>query len=232
LYAEFATRTSKHLAQALDEACHSAIAKDQQAHVALLMKSIKSGLKFESEFLAKLEVLDGVALPDSGAPTNIPTIADTFDPFLAPYVMIEKRNMDELILRLLTEDEVPPVGEDGNQVQSHAGEPFASCLKLFEFVKASIKRCTAFSTGRTLLALVFEERAGIQQYIKSLHERCPQQVSNRLGKPPSYVVSTQEEMELCRVINTAEYCAEVRAVGRMLCQYGADIRTVVVFQSI
>ena len=215
LYAEFARRTSKHLSQGLDDVCHSPLARDQQAHVALLMKAMKSGLKFESDMATKLEAVDSIALADSGAPVDIPTIADAFDPFLAPYVMIEKRNMDELILRLLTEDEVPPVGEDGTKVQSHAGEPFASCLKLFEFVKASVKRCTAFSTGRTLLALALEQRAGIQQYIRSLHERCPQPVTNRLGKPPSYVVSTQEEMDLCRIINTAEYCAEVRLYVRM-----------------
>ena len=60
-----------------------------------------------------------------------------------------------------------------------------------------------------MLNLALELRTVIIQYEKSLYERCPLPSATRAGKAPVYVVSVAEELELCKILNTSEYCAEV-----------------------
>eukprot|EP01041_Mallomonas_annulata_P013062 gene13062-27567_t len=180
------------------------------------------------------------------ADQNIPRISDVFDSFLSPYVLMERRNMEEHMIRFEAEDENETAGSEtandhgGKTVKVvTAGDPFESSRKMFEFVKSSVRRGIAFSRGKALLSLADELRAVIRQYAINLRNRCPQPLPTStssfptpgvgdfpslvplplplppgaLGTPvapkPVYVVSVSEEFELCRVINTAEYCADV-----------------------
>ena len=77
-----------------------------------------------------------------------------------------------------------------------------------EFIKASLKRCTTFSTGVTYLSLSREYRICLHKYAESLKFRCPSPVIAEAGKPPSYVISTNEEVALCRLVCTGEYCLD------------------------
>jgi hypothetical protein len=59
---------------------------------------------------------------------------------------------------------------------------------MFEFIKQSLKRCTAFSTGMTYLSLSKEYRICLQNYADALKYRCPMPVAHKLrqGQPPVY----------------------------------------------
>ena len=78
---------------------------------------------------------------------------------------------------------------------------------MFVFIKNSIKRCTALTTGQTFFALTKEFKACMMQYVKMLSVRCE---SGSKGQSGALAGSAhQAEISLCYLINTGEYCAEV-----------------------
>jgi hypothetical protein len=90
-------------------------------------------------------------------------IADAFDPFLGPYIQMEREGLESLMDKALEEEEKDGVFYDDNGVL-RPKDAFASSLKMFEFIKKSLKRCTSFSTGFTYLALSKEFRICLHNY--------------------------------------------------------------------
>jgi vacuolar protein sorting-associated protein 53 len=96
---------------------------------------------------------------------------------------------------------------------------YDSSGRLFETIRQSMRRCLALTNGRPFLLLVNEYRGCIQMYSESLIAKFPQVdyppsskslVSNVSGnKAPPYRMPMEDEIIICRVISTAEYCADV-----------------------
>jgi hypothetical protein len=94
---------------------------------------------------------------------------------------------------------------------------------MFDYIKKSLKRCSTFSNGNTLLSLSMEFRICLQQYAESLSFRLPQPldpIAYREGRielyakgknphAPTYHVPSEITLTLCRIIKTGEYCSEV-----------------------
>jgi hypothetical protein len=126
-------------------------------------------------------------------------ISGVFDKFLGSYVLLERQNLEEMLRKLSQE-------EDTADASDTLGHVFASSTHMFVFVKKSVKRCTAFTTGQTFLALSDELRSCLRQYISMLRNRCPPEISTN---PPVFRLPPGGEKSICLMINTAEYCAEV-----------------------
>lgn len=140
-------------------------------------------------------------------------ISSVFDKFLGSYVLLERSNLEELLLKLSQEEDV--TATSGGASSSSEGNIFGSSMSMFVFIKNSIKRCTALTCGQTLLALMKEFKSCILQYVELLKSRCPAPLvvmSSPLGgavSAPVYRLAAGAEVGICHIINTGEYCAEV-----------------------
>lgn len=90
--------------------------------------------------------------------------------------------------------------------------------RLFETIRQSMKRCLTLTNGKPFYLLSIEYCGCIEVYLNELKRRCPiinyppsAKVLNVVGgiKVPPYRMPLEDEISICRVINTAEYCCEV-----------------------
>jgi hypothetical protein len=92
--------------------------------------------------------------------------------------------------RLRQEEGVTTEGTDGS---SCSGSVYGSSISMFVYIKNSIKRCTALTTGPTFLSLSNEFRTCLQNYAESLRNRCPPPT----GQPATVKVCCQLSIRAC-----------------------------------
>lgn len=143
-----------------------------------------------------------------------------FDRFLGRYVLLEKNNLEEMLKRLSQEEDTAQSAGDGSN-STGSGNIYGSSISMFVFIKNSIKRCTALTTGQAFLSLTKEFKTSMQQYAEMLRIRCPtlySQVTVSSGAIVSSVgyvaqplcrLTPGQESVVCYIINTGEYCSEV-----------------------
>ena len=226
LFIEFTRRTKKHVTDVLCEFQSQKI--EANDYVKIMLKTLRYVIKFENQMRAILNIpltriaeeaddvsdggAEGNAREESVAVTFQDSIADAFDSYLGPYVHLEKDTLEKLMLDVLKEEEKPSSLKGSAATLALEEGKYTSCLKMFEYIKSSLKRCTEFSTGLTYLSLSKEFRLCFTNYSTSLKLRCPSPLSFRdsssEGKVPQYELSTSKEELLYRIINTAEYCID------------------------
>lgn len=148
-------------------------------NVAVVLKALQKSLIFEKEARARF----------GSGPDEVVSLSDVFDPFMGPYVALEKQNLADA---LKTDDSIDDQG---------ALPVFSSSVQMFAYVKTSVRRCTALSTGQTFFKLhkAFCECLG--DYAKKLAAKLP----------------TANQDVACYCLNTAEYCGEtVEQLGEIV----------------
>ncbi|TFJ84963.1 hypothetical protein NSK_003991 [Nannochloropsis salina CCMP1776] len=111
----------------------------------------------------KKAVLDAAAvLPILGV------VSGVFDPFMGPYIDLEKRNMEEMLEKALAEDQVDRSLNAGTKLPV-----FSSSITLFVYIKTAIKRCTALTTSATFFILAKEFKACLLSYARALRGKLP-----------------------------------------------------------
>ena len=138
-------------------------------------------------------------------------ISGVFDKFLGSYVLLERQNLEDMLQRLSLEEDTTAegVGMSGGSGNTF-GNIYGSSTAMFVFIKTSIKRCTALTTGQTFLSLSKEFKTCMMHYIDLLMQRCPAGVSIGGGSSLlTYKLPPNGELSMCYLINTGEYCAEV-----------------------
>lgn len=220
LFAEFRRRTKKHLSEILAE--RERENPEANTHVKTMLTALKSVVSFESKMRAALNVRtpleeeeaddeDGEAGADGAVKSKSnfqESIADAFDNYLGPYVQLERETLEKLMKDLIKSEENGSIVEEKG-----TGDAFVSSRKMFEYIKASLKRCTEFSTGITYLSLSKEFRICLHHYCESLKFRCPQPVSFKKGRDdksqiPIYELTKEKDALLCRIVTTAAYCID------------------------
>eukprot|EP00520_Triparma_pacifica_P006346 CAMPEP_0118656486 /NCGR_PEP_ID=MMETSP0785-20121206/13513_1 /TAXON_ID=91992 /ORGANISM="Bolidomonas pacifica, Strain CCMP 1866" /LENGTH=779 /DNA_ID=CAMNT_0006549345 /DNA_START=237 /DNA_END=2573 /DNA_ORIENTATION=- len=141
-------------------------------------------------------------------------LSGVFLPFMGPYCQLEKQNLDELLQKAVTDTETDQRGDL---------PVFTSAVNLFVYVKNSITRGTALTTGVVFFNLYKEYKGALQRFSKVLQEKMPAPyvainvlASLNAGAekaPPNprtsnYKVAQGEEETVCLAIDTCEYCAE------------------------
>lgn len=225
LYIEFADRTRDHLMHLLTDAEMREDLEEQQ-HVALLINSLKSVQKFEEEMTARFEE-SCVALNVSDEVEELlgriqegNVISVMYDDFMGPYIILERRNLEEVIKKLVSQDrmaaraEAQPGGPHAAPAVegSEATVTFDSAARMFEAIKSSMKRCIPLTTGQPFVNLSMEFRTCIALYARAMKARLPTPVpSAKATGQETLVYKLNRDLEtlVCRVINTAEYCGEV-----------------------
>lgn len=211
LFLEFSRRTKHHLEEILaDEEKED---HDPTARIQFLLKTIQSVVAFESEITASFITRDRMDANKDVNTYEIPeSIRDAFDPYLGTYVQLERQGLEQLMESAMSEEEAPVmthVNQGAPLPLYTASEPYESSLKIFEYIKKSLQRCTNFSTGVTFLSLSKEFRACLQLYSQRLKFRSPAPlVAARNGKPAIYQINKLTEATLCRIICTGEFCID------------------------
>ena len=137
----------------------------------------------------------------------------TFDDHMSPYVSLEERSMDEQLHEAAGDDTVDTRGER---------PVFVSSTNLFIYMKNSITRCTALTREKTFYLLQRAFQKKLRAYASVLEKKLPPaipQSSNVVAKMTGaagsgsdsnavYRIPPGEEVTVCHVIDTCEYCAD------------------------
>jgi hypothetical protein len=115
-------------------------------------------------------------------------LSTVFDPFMGPYVLLERKNMDEMMKKVSAEEQVD---RDG------ALPVLSSSVHMFAYIKTSVRRCTALTTGQTFYKLHLAFCDCLRDYAARLRLKLAE-----TGDAHSAVEAA------CYALNTAEYCAE------------------------
>jgi len=164
---------------------------------------------------------------DQRAPTKQESVdpllgiaSSAFDKYMRPYIVLEEKSMDEQLISAL----------EDRTVDTRGNHPvFTSSTKLFVYIKGSITRCTALTKGNTFFLLHKAFKDSLRKYSQVLNSKLPMALPQKsvgpLNMPPvpfankqsqdaspaqtaSYRVPPGEEVTVCHVIGTCEYCAE------------------------
>jgi vacuolar protein sorting-associated protein 53 len=196
--------------------------QETQDHVGAIVMSLKSCLAIEEEMTLRFED-DNMSL-EAGSKAEEEVLArlaqggiisSVFDNFMQPYVLLEKRTLESTVQGLMEQD---GANQDDATDKERAHVIYDSAGRLFEAIRLSMKRCLALTCGAPFLLLSNEYAGSTQIYATALRSRCPTLTENAAsaisgkgvkGAPPASTMTVAEEVLACRVINTAEYCAEV-----------------------
>ncbi len=170
---------------------------------------------------------DGICDDDGKASTEkVPVdpllglASSAFDKYMGPYIALEEQSMDEQLVSSL----------EDRTVDTRGNHPvFTTSTKLFVYIKGSISRCTALTKGNTFFLLFRAFQDSLLKYSQVLSSKLPPPLPQKpqggpLSMPPvpfakqqidgpsvqsaSYRVPAGEEVTVCHVIGTCEYCAE------------------------
>lgn len=86
---------------------------------------------------------------DGSLPAIVGMLSGVFEPFMGPYIALERRNLDDLMKTAARTS-----GPSDDDIDRDRKLPvFSTSVNLFVYIKNSILRCTVFSTGRTFFDL-------------------------------------------------------------------------------
>lgn len=145
--------------------------------------------------------------------------SSAFDNYMGPYIALEEQNMDEQLVESLEDRTVDTRGEL---------PVFTTSTKLFVYIKGSITRCTALTKGNAFFLLHQAFQDSLRKYAQVLSSKLPPplpqpsnvgglsianvQFGKKEGVTPAherfYRVPKGEEVTVCHVIGTCEYCAD------------------------
>mmetsp|Transcript_16078 Transcript_16078/g.29855 ORF Transcript_16078/g.29855 Transcript_16078/m.29855 type:complete len:565 (+) Transcript_16078:1313-3007(+) len=204
-----------------EDAKETGSTKDSAANPKTLA-SAKSSTVTAGEDIAGTEEEDGRAPTDSVPVEPLLGLASSaFDKYMGPYIALEEQSMDEQLVSSL----------EDRTVDTRGNHPvFTTSTKLFVYIKGSITRCTALTKGNTFFLLYKAFQDSLRKYSQVLSSKLPPPLPPKsvgpLNMPPvpfakhpmqpeptpahtaSYRVPPGEEITVCHVIGTCEYCAE------------------------
>lgn len=138
-----------------------------------------------------------------------------FENYMRPYITLEEQSLTDLLKEALEDRTVDTRGER---------PVFISSTNLFVFIKGSITRCTALTRGKAFFLLYKAFKDALRKYALVLDRKLPAPMAAQspgvglsLGGTFSktdnataahYRIPPGEEVTVCHVISTCEYCAD------------------------
>ncbi|CAM9146270.1 unnamed protein product [Choristocarpus tenellus] len=149
---------------------------------------------------------DGEGVKDDELQVLLPSIigllSGVFDPFMGPYIALERRNLDDLInAASKTTGSADDIDRDGKL------PVFSTSVNIFVYIKNSIQRCTKLTSGQTFFNLHQEFKTCLRTYVKLLQTKLPTPQAAMGGQ--QYRIPDGGEVTVCYTVNTAEYCADI-----------------------
>lgn len=177
-------------------------------------------IKYQRQKKEKVAANSQAAPDDHAEPVEplIGTASGVFDNYMTPYVCLEEESMNEQLVESLEDKTVDTRGEL---------PVFTTSTALFVYIKGSITRCTALSKGKTFFLLYQSFQDSLRKYSQVLSQKLPPPATGNVGvggialtgvaapfgKQESstgtvYKIPKGEEVTVCHVIATCEYCSE------------------------
>jgi vacuolar protein sorting-associated protein 53 len=209
--------------------------KDQDATSAnILLKALQKTIVFEKEITAWLQREYGtvfredrtvvaeskVKAADGDAPEGVEPLigiaSQAFEDYMHPYIDLEEQSMAEQLTEALEDRTVDTRGER---------PVFISSTNLFVYIKGSITRCTALTKGKAFYQLYQAFQDALRKYSQILRGKLPAAVppsttvvgalslagpfgQKQEASQAQYRVAKGEEVTICHIISTCEYCAD------------------------
>ena len=177
--------------------------------------------------------VDSGPAPPSSSPTvgSVPPLAGIastiFDEHMLSYVALEERSMEEQLKAAAADNTVDTRGER---------PVFVSSTNLFIYMKNSLTRCTALTKEKTFFLLQRAFQKKLREYAKMLEKKLPLPIGSGVAKlalvtgvgatggvgsgsgsssstaqaanSVVFRIPPGEEVTVCHVIDTCEYCAD------------------------
>lgn len=134
-------------------------------------------------------------------------ISECFDAYLGTWVQYEEKQLVDALEKMTAPglDRVMEQDDERFEDDDEGAEPrylYASAPEIFATMKATMTKCSGFSTHQTLFDIFMVFRKVLTQYIERLSAQLPvpAKVAGPFDSPTVQVI--------CCVIGTAEYCEE------------------------
>jgi hypothetical protein len=230
----YSSQTRDHILALLDGPRKDADA----GNATILLKALQKSIVFEKDITSWLQKECGTVFVQESDPntsmdepqTNLETNKDAvseaqplvgiasgaFHNYMRPYIALEEQSMTDLLKEALEDRTVDTRGER---------PVFISSTNLFVYIKGSITRCTALTKGNAFFLLYRAFKDALRKYALVLDRKLPQPLAvqsptisigssfGQQSKPDNaaaahYRVPSGEEVTVCHVISTCEYCAD------------------------
>jgi len=203
------------------------LSSGEPQEVTVILKALQKSLVFEKECQARFDDEDhrlgppgdattttpkgggssGEATPTKTATTLRPSVlgalSSVFDGFMGGYVELERKNMEDMMSKVAADEDVD---RDG------ALPVLSSSVQMFAYIKTSVRRCTALTTGGTFLTLHKAFCDCLVDYARRLKESVDDagegSSDGKQQRQLKGVAGADAVASACYVLNTAEYCAE------------------------
>jgi len=208
--------------------------RQDATNATILLKALQKTLVFEKEITAWLQLecqtvfapekaggdKDGNTTQKNRVNPLIGVASIAFDNFMEPYITLEEQSMKEQLVEALEDRTVDNRGER---------PVFISSTNLFVYIKGSITRCTNLTKGKPFLQLYQAFSESLRKYSQILNGKLPKAISAPSTLPgisiaglgsksntsgtdtslsESYKIPKGEEVTVCHVISTCEYCTD------------------------
>ena len=208
--------------------------KDPDAtNATVLLKALQKTILFEKDITAFLQREFGTVFEGDESPTPeddkppvdkerfvvkplIGIASAAYESYMDPYIRLEEQSMDEHLAEALEDRTVDTRGER---------PVFISSTNLFVYIKGSITRCTALTKGSAFRLLYQAFKDSLHKYSQILNAKLPSPMASSVGisigsgfvgkhdsktdsSTASYRLPPGEEVTVCHVVSTCEYCAE------------------------
>ena len=173
------------------------------------------GIKIKYERRKRMGGVESTPVVSAGGPVSslVGIASTTFDDHMSPYVSLEERSMDEQLFAASSDNTVDTRGES---------PVFVSSTNLFIYMKNSITRCTALTKEKTFFLLQRAFQKKLCSYAGVLEKKLPSPLSGGISAKMAlaniqgavssqaaantYRIPPGEEVTICHVITTCEYC--------------------------
>jgi vacuolar protein sorting-associated protein 53 len=204
--------------------------KDTDAgNATILLKALQKTIKFEKDISGWLERECGAVFEatsdgkDDGSKNGtvekplIGIASSAYQSYMGPYIRLEEQSMAEQLAEALEDRTVDTRGER---------PVFISSTNLFVYMKGSITRCTALTKGNAFFLLYGAFKDSLKKYAQILTGKLPPPMAAQganvggiviapfgnkqegAGTNASYRLPIGEEITVCHVMSTCEYCAD------------------------
>lgn len=184
-----------------------------------------AGAGDDSENRSQQEAQEGGSASTEQTPVEslLGVASIAFEKHMGPYIALEEQSMDEQLINAVDDRTVDTRGDL---------RIFTSSTTLFVYIKGSITRCNAMSRGHAFFLLYEAFQGAIRKYSQVLSGKLPQQQISQIGgsgglpgfgpgfgtvgkqqaqaakTSSTYNIPPGEEVTICHVISTCEYCAD------------------------
>jgi vacuolar protein sorting-associated protein 53 len=193
------------------------------SNATILLKALQKTIKFEKDVTGWLERECGAvfesteqAEKENALKPLIGIASSSYQSYMDPYIRLEEQSMDEQLAGAVEDRTVDTRGQR---------PVFISSTNLFVYIKGSITRCTALTRGNAFFLLYGAFKDSLKKYAKILDSKLPSPFTSQgpnvvgvviapfggkqeSGTNASYRIPPGEEVTVCHVISTCEYCAD------------------------